>query len=133
MFLQLGATRNPSDSFPLGFSWRLPKDGQKEETQHWEATAGDNLGALLVPRGHIQLVALCQEAPSAGLRHRLVVLCWCCPASPCPQRSQRNARGHLKAVGRAEGHRMWLCRLTFGRQGCWEEPQGNGGADRAGG
>lgn len=21
---------------------------------------------------------------------------------------------------------MWLCLLTFGRQGCWEEPQGNG-------
>lgn len=70
MFLQLSATRNPSDFFPLGFSWRLPKDGQKEETEHWEAMAGDNLGALLVPRGHIQ-VALPGgqgEPPSTGLR-----------------------------------------------------------------
>lgn len=90
MFLQLGTTRNPSDSFPLGFSWRLPKDGQKEETQHWEATAGDNLGALLVPRGHIQLVALCQEAPSAGLRHRLVVLVLPSLAVPAAQPTQRS-------------------------------------------
>lgn len=91
MFLQLGATRNPSDSFPLGFSWRLPKDGQKEETQHWEAMAGDSLGALLVPRGHIQLVALCQEGRAKLRPQGCGTGWWCCAGAAQPRRARSAA------------------------------------------
>lgn len=49
-------------------------------------------------------------------------------AEPCQAHSSHHsAYGHRRAVGRAEGHTgMWLSFHTFQRQGCREEPQGNG-------